>query len=457
MNNKEKAFAYVDEHIDEFIAELGSACAIPSTAGNASARELMRERLAYDLAALGARPEFHPVEGGNALISARLSGDKDSTLLFYNHYDVVEPGDPEKWTNGDPFHADVRDGVIYARGVSDNKGGLYCRLHAVRAVLAAAGKLPVSVKFLFEGDEEIGSPSMERFASGNKDEFFHMIDAAVCLWENGRIDNNGHPWLRCGVRASVAFDLSVTTSSTDVHGRMGTTVPSASWRLVWSLACLKDSVTERVLLPGFYDRVLPVTDSDREVLKAFPFDEAHLKEKLNLDHFMRYATGQKLKEQMYMEPVMSICGLEAGEMYKGKRGIVPHTASARVSFYMAAEQDPDEIAVQLRQRLDDCGFEDVKIERRGGRKRSIRTPVDHPFVECARRSAVETFDQSLVIELTQLGGGPASILRDVKPDLPVFGLGPANTSANHHAPDENMKIEDYKKAIKHLIAIMYSY
>lgn len=457
MGAKDRALAYVDEHFNEMVSELKRACTYESTASNAEGREAMRQQLAADLKSAGLSPQNHPVDDGNALITAEMKGDCPETLLFYNHYDVVEPGKAENWTNKAPFAADERDGKLYARGVSDDKGGLYFRIHAIRAMLAANGRLPVSVKFLIEGDEETSSRSMRKFADEHPEEFKELTRADICLWENGRVDPAGHPWLRCGVRGAVAFDLRVTTARTDVHGRMGATVPSASWRLVWGLSTLKDSKTERVAIDGFYDDVLPTTEADLDVLRNFPYDEESYRKKLGVKSFVCGASGEQLKEQMYLEPTMSICGLEAGEVHNGVRGIVPHTAYARISCYLVADQNPDDIEKKLRSHLLKYGFSDVEVTRRGGAARPVRTPPDHPFRYRAARAAEKVYSQPLVVELTQLGAGPAALLRNVWPELPIFGIGPANVTGNHHAPDENLGIQDYKNSIKFLIELCYSY
>ncbi|MDL2327418.1 M20/M25/M40 family metallo-hydrolase [Ruminococcaceae bacterium OttesenSCG-928-A11] len=446
----------MDAHFDEMVAELKELCAFRSVAGDAAGLEAARTYITGKMTAVGLSPVRHPVPGGNDLISAEMPGETADTLLFYNHYDVVEAGDPAGWRTADPFTAEVEDGLIYARGISDNKGPLLSRLHAVQALLAVCGRLPAGVKFLYEGDEESSSESMQSFAEAHPETFKELIKSDVCLWENGRKDTAGYPWARFGVRGGCAFDLSVTTAKTDVHGRSGSTIPSASWRLVWALASLK-SPDEKVLIDGFYDRVIPPTEEDYEVLRAFPYDEEGEKRELGLKSYLKNATGEELKRMIYLEPSFSICGLEAGEMYRGVRGIVPHTASARISFYLVADQDPAELAVQLRRHLDKHGFADVAVKSVGGSSRPVRTPVNIPFRDRVVKAAAKVYEKPMVIELTMLGASPASILRDAWPTLPIVCIGPGNTTANHHAPDENMALEDYREGVKHIIALLYSY
>lgn len=457
MEQIQKVYDYIDEHFEDMLKELKELCACPSVAKNSEGLEATRVHIAAKMKAIGLMPQTHSVEGGNALISAHIEGDSPETLLFYNHYDVVEPGRRENWRIPDPFDARIIDGRIYARGVSDNKGALYSRLHAVQAVSAVnGGKMPVGVKFLFEGDEETSSASMYSFKEEHPDVFRELIRSDVCVWENGCNDHEGHSWLRMGVRGSIAFDLRVKTAKTDVHGRMGATVPSASWRLIWALSTLKGP-DERIAIDGFYDRVIPATESDREVLRNFPYDERALKETMGFTSYLTDATGEELKRRIYMEPSLSVCGLEAGEVHNGVRGIVPHKAYARISFYLVADQDPSELEGLLRRHLDTHGFSDVEVRQSGVFNRPVRTPVDIPFRTRACNAAEGVFKRPMVVELTQLGGGPAGAFRDVWPQIPIVGFGPANTDGNHHAPDENLRLEDYKNAVKYLAALFYSY
>ncbi len=454
-NELKDIFDYVDSHQEAFLSELRELCAFDSTAENPEGLEHTRNWLLKRLNSAGLEKTLIPVPNGNAMIYGSGKGKSEKTILFYNHYDVVEPGKNSNWTSKQPFNL-TRDGsLIYARGVSDNKGPLLSRIQAAQAILAVRNELPVNVKFLMEGDEETSSPSMSRYQNENEEQFRDFTKADVCFWENGRNDQNGSPWVRFGVRGACAFDLKVTTSKKDVHGRMGATVPSASWRLIWALNTLKGS-DERILIEGFYDDVLPPTTEELSVLKNFPYDENSVKRNMGMKEFLLGKTGEELKQRIYLEPTLSVCGIEAGELYNGPRGIVPHTAWARISFYLVANQDPVKIKDQLRRHLDQKGFSDVEVEYLGGTW-PVKTATNIPEAELLTRAAAKVYDKPLVKELTQLGSGPAVILRRAWPNMPIIGAGPGNNGSNHHAPDENLSIEDYIRSIKFMIAFMYEY
>lgn len=199
----------------------------------------------------------------------------------------------------------------------------------------------------------------------------------------------------------------------------------------------------------------PLTEAETEALRTFPYEEDALKRRVGFERFVMDVSGEALKRRMYSEPSLSICGIEAGELYHGPRGIVPHRAGARISFYLVANQDPDKIAGQLRAHLDKKGFADVQISRLGS-SYPVKTPLDIPFRDQICRSAAMVYDKPMVIEPTMLGSGPAIVFRRSWDRLPIVGIGPGNTGSNHHAPDENLAVEDYKNAVKHIIALLYT-
>lgn len=455
MESLVNVFEYLETHIDDYVSELSSFCSIGSTASKPNELENARRFLIERMARAGISTRLIPVADGNAMISGFSEGKSKKRVLFYNHYDVVEPGDPEKWNSKAPFNLLECDGYLYARGISDDKGPLLSRVQTIEAMKHVLGELPVQTAFLFEGDEESGSPSMMKYSKANPDEFKKLIQSDICFWENGRRQGDGGPWARYGVRGACTFELKVKTAFTDVHGRMGAIVPSASWRLIWALACLKGH-DEKILISGFYDGVQQPTEEELRVLEEFPYAEEKQREKLQLKSFLKDATGLELKKQLYFEPTLSVCGLEAGEMYKGPRGIVPHEASARISCYLVANQNPDKIAENLKRYLSEKGFDDIEITYEDG-SWPVKTPINIPETEILEQAALRVYGQPLVKEVTQLGGGPAIALRRVIPDLKIVGMGPANTNGNHHAPNENLRKSDLLLSMKMTAAFLYGY
>ena len=442
-----EAFRYVDQHFYEMLEEVQTACSFRSVASDKAGIEGAASYILQKMEQLGMEIQRHNVENGNPVLLGQKQGETDKTLFFYHHYDVVSEGAVDRWISP-PFEPAVRDGRIWGRGVSDNKGALFCRLHALQAVLAVCGRLPVNVKVFAEGDEECLSPSLKALIRRQPETFREMCRADAIIWENSRNDEKNRPWASFGVGGSFGINLSVQSIREDAHSRMGVMLPNAAWRLVWALASLKNE-QEEILIDGFYDDVAPVTEADRNILEAFPYEEEAVKERYGIDHFLLNKTG-------YEQPSLTICGIDAGESAHGFRGIVPSRARARLSCRLMMNQRAEDVAALIEKHLKTHGFEDISVEI-DGCVSPVRTPADIPLKEALTRAAALVYEKPLVIELAQLGGGPAGLFREAWPDIPIAGIGPANTGSSHHAPNENITLEHYKNAVKMVIALLFTY
>ncbi|MGI6574932.1 MAG: M20/M25/M40 family metallo-hydrolase [bacterium] len=277
--------------------------------------------------------------------------------------------------------AEIRDGKLFARGVSDNKGALYSRLHAIEAILATGNKLPVNVKFLVEGEEEIGSPHLEPFVLQHKD----LLRADACIWENAFKDEQDNPMVRLGNKGMLYVELSVKSADTDFHSRMAPVIPNAAWRLVWALSTMKDT-DDNILLEGFYDKVAPVSQEELDVLAKMPSQEEKLKQRAGIESFINGVSGLDFSNKLYNAPTCTICGFDSGYTGEGQKTVLPCTATAKVDFRLVVDQDPEEILTLLRKHLDRHGFNDVQIKPLSFAKAS-KTLVTTPFVNVCRESA----------------------------------------------------------------------
>ncbi|MEK7316716.1 MAG: M20/M25/M40 family metallo-hydrolase, partial [Candidatus Eisenbacteria bacterium] len=254
---------FIDEYLDQNLAELTRYAAQPSIAAQGLGMEACAAIVADMLRQRGFKVETLPTAGGPPVVVAERAGRSDKTLLIYNHYDVQPPEPLELWTSP-PFTPTIRDGHLYGRGVSDDKGHLTARLLAIDALLAARGDLPCRIKFVVEGEEEVGSVHLHEFIRANRE----RLSADACLWEFGYLDHRGVPLLYAGLRGICYVELSVETMSRDAHsGLAGSIIANAAWRLTWALASLKGP-DERIRIPGFYDAVHPPTPRDLELMGA---------------------------------------------------------------------------------------------------------------------------------------------------------------------------------------------
>jgi len=447
-------FAAVDRHLeanlDASLAELTRLARIPSIAAQGTGIEECAELVADLLRRRGFTVTLHSTDGSPVVIAER-GGRSDRTLLVYNHYDV-QPAEPfELWTSP-PFEPARRDGKFFGRGVSDDKGHLTSRLLAIDALLAVTGELPCRVKFVIEGEEEVGSVHLPAFLKQQK----ARLSADGCLWEFGLVDHREVPILYAGLRGLAYVELSVETAAIDAHSGIGGSIlANAAWRLTWALASLKGP-DERIRIPGFYDRVREPSARDRELLAALPEMADEYRRRFGVKSFLGGLTGgAALREAEVFRPTCTICGLTSGYQGAGSKTVQPARASAKVDFRLVPDQDPAEIRRLLRAHLDAQGFADVKIADLGGEAPG-RTDPDHPFLKLACETATPVYGVPMQVAPMVGGSGPNhAFIEELGVPIVCAGLGYGDTRA--HAPDENFRIDLYLKHAQHVARLMEAF
>lgn len=452
MSNYTKIDAYLESHLDESIAELSQLVAQPSV----SAQNLGMMECAVLVAGMlrkrGFTAEIMPTgnefgEGAPVVLGER-KGKSDKTLLFYNHYDVQPPEPLELWETP-PFEPSLREGKLFGRGVSDDKGHILARLFAIDALLNELSELPCNVKFILEGEEETSSLHLHDFVRQNKE----RLKADACIWEFGGVDHEETPIQYLGLRGICYVELSLETASTDVHSGLGGSIfPNAAWRLVWALNTLKGP-DERIRIPGHYDNVKPPSARDRELIAALPEIANEYKTRYGLKNFVRGLTGGvELGLAEVFEPTCTICGLTSGYQGSGSKTVQPARASAKVDFRLVPDQTPEEILAKLRAHLDAEGFEDVQIEYLGG-EAPARTDPDDPFIKLVVETAGEVYGAPMQLVPLVGGSGPnAPFIHDLGLPVATAGLGYPDTRG--HAPNENIRLDLYLKHAKHMARLM---
>lgn len=437
---------YIEEHLEESLQDLARLCRQPSvSAQNHGIRECA-ELTATILRAHGFTAEILPTRG-HPVVTGHAPGDGTRTLLLYNHYDV-QPAEPlELWTTP-PYEPAIRDGKMYARGVSDDKGHIVCRLMALDALRAACGALPCSMKFLIEGEEESGSTSLEPFIAEHRRE----LAADACLWEFGGVNHLDQPVVTAGMRGICYVELSVRTANLDAHSGLGGSIfPNAAWRLAWALSTLKGP-DERVRIPGFYDDVRPATAADLALLAELPDAAEHLKEAYGVREFLGGVSGIELKRRQVFEPTCTICGLDAGYQGPGSKTVLPAVARAKVDMRMVPDQDPHKVSAALRAYLDAQGFDDVEITPYGF-EHPGRVDPQHPFVQLVADAARDVYGGPSLLEPLSGGTGPIyPFLKELR--VPVATAGAGYPGNRVHAPDENLRLSDLLRGAKHTARIM---
>lgn len=440
--------SYIDAHLDEAIGQLGEYVALESVGAQGKAIPETAEFVRGLLEDIGVTADIMDKQKpGNPVVVGELPGESSQTLLLYNHYDV-QPAEPfDLWTSP-PFEL-RRDGdVLYGRGISDNKGHLISRLLAIRALQdAGGGKLPVTIKFLIEGDEELGSPKLEEFIEQHKE----RLASDVSLHEGGGVNPTGRPLISLGVKGIFAVQMRVRTAARDSHSSIGVTVPNAAWRLVWALASLKDA-GERIRIAGFYDDVKPPTEQEDAFLRELPSEEEKLLERLEVKDFVCGVRGYDYQRRLIFEPTCTINGISGGYEGKGMKTVLPAEASAKLDFRLVPDQDPRDIAEKLRKHLDSEGFADVEFRTAEG-EFPARTDATHPFVEVVRSTAREVYGQEPVTTPNAPSTQPLYPMMKLL-DIPMVSAGISNPDGRAHAPDENIRIPDFISGTKHVAAII---
>lgn len=381
----------------------------------------------------------------NPAVFASFKGNSDKTLLFYNHYDV-QPEDPVDEWESNPFEPTYKDGKLFVRGVCDDKGELVSRLAAVRYYQEHGG-LPCNVKFMIEGEEEIGSPNIEGYVKDAAENL--KCDALV--WEGGGMDEDDNYQIIAGTKGIVSFDVDVTTATSDVHSSLAAYLDNAAWRLVQGLASLYGP-DRKILVDHFYDGIEPLNDYTQQQVDI-------LEKRFNADTVVNTFDVMKgklpVERPLYAvmnEPTLTINGLSAGYEGEGVKTIIPRYAKAKMDCRLVSGQDPEKITQYIQDQLNKNGFDDVNVHFNLAED-AHRTPLEDEFVQLNYAVASELFGYSISLVPNQPGGGPMQPFYD-QLKVPIVGFGVRYSGSAPHAPNENIRVADFKKGTYYLVKLM---
>jgi len=371
------------------------------------------------------------VAGAPPIVYGEQRGRSPFTLLLYNHYDV-QPAEPLNQWDSPPFEPAVRGGKFYARGAADDKGEIAVRLAAIHALREEDGTLPVTVKWIVEGEEEVGSAHFGAIIAPHVD----LLRADGCLWEGGP---TSQPSLCLGWKGMLYVELDVRALTRDAHSMEATILPSAAWRLVRALGTLRDP-DGRVRIPGFYDAVRAPTQAEQEALAALPNREAKTREAYGIERFVDDLTGSALRERDAFGPTCNIAGIACGYVGEGAKTVLPARATAKLDVRLVPEQDPQAIAAALRAYLDD-GYEDVRMTVLWDAS-PVMTPLNDPFVQCVT-AIMRAYDPDHPPVIQPLLGGAYGALGPFRDHVGVPWLCTSGNvsynGCNGHAPNENSR------------------
>ncbi len=440
--------SYCDANRQRFVDELIEALRIPSiSADPAHAADVRRN--AEHFAAMARKAGFTSVEiletdGHPAVYAERIVSDSLPTALVYGHHDV-QPVDPlDEWLSP-PFEPQIRDGNLHARGAVDDKGQVFMHLKAVEAHLATRGELPVNIKLLIEGEEEIGSPNFDALVVRER----ARLTCDVAVVSDTAIYAEGHPSMCVGLRGLAIGEIEVSGPSLDLHsGVFGGAVLNPVEALARIMVSLKDPATGKVTIPGFYDAVVELTAGERDGIAALPFDEAVFRHEAGDIPAVSGEAGYTILEQRWARPTLEFNGIWGGYQGPGSKTIIPARAGVKISCRLVPNQDPADIAEKLRVALEAAVPAGVtaKIKTHAG-GRPVLTSTDHPAVQAAARAITEVFG---VEPLFTREGGSIPPVETFQRELgvPAILVGVGLPDDRIHAPNEKFDLEQYQRGIR---------
>jgi acetylornithine deacetylase/succinyl-diaminopimelate desuccinylase-like protein len=440
----QNVFQYVDANRDRALRELFALVRQPSISTQGIGVVECAGLLAGMMREIGIETAVYETAGHPIVYGELPAPDSERTLLVYGHYDVQPPDPMEEW-NSPPFEPTLRDGRIYARGVADNKGQLLAHLKAAEAFLSVRERVPVNLKFLFEGEEEINSVNLGPFIEQHRE----MLRADAVLTADGPGHESGRQLINCGLKGMCYVEVTARGANRDLHSMRAAMVPSAAWKLVHALASLKDQ-GDRILIPGFYDSVRPPTAAELEAARAIPNDAATVRAELEVGELI--GGDEAYYQKMAFGTTCNIAGLTSGYQGKGRKTVLPARASAKVDFRLVPDQRPEEIFEKLKAHLEQSGFGDLEVEFLGGINPS-RTPVDDPYVQTVARAVQIATGREPIVSPSMGGSGPDWLFTGGM-GLPSVWLPLSPHDSNNHAPNESIFLEGFFEGIKISAAIM---
>ena len=432
--------AYIEKNTRRFVDELKELCSFPSISNHgAEAVKPARDWLAERLARYTDRIESIEA-GGLPALYAEVPGEGRRKLLLYQHYDV-QPVDPIELWDSKPFEPVEKDGRIVARGVADDKADVMARIHALET-LKGVGTVPVTLRFLIEGEEEIGSKSFESIAHTHAEK----LAADGCLWESGAsFDEAGRPTLQFGCRGLLYVQLRVRMLGFDQHSGFASLYPSAAMYLVGALASLRDQ-DMNIRIAGFYDRVIKPTEFDRRMMAKIDPEVEQRKKLVGFERLIRDPEPAGVIEQLLFTPTCNVAGVTTGYQGPGSKTVLPAEATAKVDFRLIPEQDPGDILERLRKHLDSHGFEKVEIVSSDGEKPARSEPdsdVAKSVIDCVR----DLHGEPVLWPFMQATGPMHPVVSDL--GIPtVLPVGVGRPDNRIHAPNENIHAADYINTVR---------
>ena len=441
MTGLEPVYGYVDEHKDQMIADLQRLVRQKSISSeNIGVRECA-ELLVEMMGDVGIDGKVMETDG-LPVVFGYIAADREGapTLIIYNHYDV-QPSDPDDAWDSPPWEARIVGDRMIGRGTTDAKGNLMAHLKAIQA-LKATGDMPINIKFIFDGEEESGSPSLPAFVDAN----LEMLKADAALSFDGGFAAGNRPQVNLGSSGLASVQLRAKGGDKDLHSARARLVPNPAWKLVWALASMK-APDGTITIDGFYDDIRPTTGVERAILEQTGWDDEAQKADLGVDEFLGGVTGIDAFHQLLFTPTCNISGFASGYVGEGSKTLLPSTAQVNLDFRLVADQDPKDIVEKVRAHLKKHGFDDIDV-RGGSGVEASRTAPESAFAKLVIEAARRVYGQEPAIRPTGDASGRQGAWFATKLGIPgaASAVGPPDWRG--HAANEFMTLDHFINGVK---------
>jgi acetylornithine deacetylase/succinyl-diaminopimelate desuccinylase-like protein len=387
-----------------------------------------------------------PIVYGEVKTKRKTNGPA-RTLMFYNHYDV-QPEDPIELWEHDPYEGVIEGEYIYGRGSSDDKGELVTRIKAVEYYLKCFGDVPCNIKFLIEGEEEIGSVHIGKYLARYHDE----LSCDGVIWEFGYVNEQNIPIITLGMKGLLFVELTAVGPNRDAHSSLAVLIENPAWRLVQALNKLIDS-TGKILINDWYKEVRDLTESEKAFLQTESFDEIRFKTEYGINSFLNNVQGTEIQKALVSMPTCNIAGMISGYTGEGAKTIIPSTANVKIDFRLVPEMNPLIQFERLKKYLAENGFDErsLKVRFLHGEAAS-RTNVNDPFVDSVSESAREVYGDAKISVSSPATGPMDSFSKNL--NVPCISIGSTFIYSKMHSPNEFARTDLLLKTTKCMCGIM---
>jgi acetylornithine deacetylase/succinyl-diaminopimelate desuccinylase-like protein len=446
------ALNYVSKNKTRFLQDFRTLLKQPSVSAQRLGIEDCAKIVRKQMDMAGIKAKILPVKNGSPIVYGEAwSKSSSKTLLIYGHYDV-QPVEPlEEWVSG-PFEAKMTGQKIVSRGAADSKNNVVSFIKAAESFLKSSGDVPLNLKFIVEGEEEIGSPHLPSFVDENAEKL--KADSVVCY--DGDMAEQGRPKFELGVKGLLYVELRCKKAKEDLHSSYAPLAENPAWRLVWAMNTIKGP-EEKILIKGWYDDVQPFSAVQLRLMNKIKFDGQGLLREWGLKSFPRAKTNREAFKHYMTEPTCTICGFKTGYIGEGSKTVLPGSAMLKIDFRLVNNMNPRKQLKLLKEHLHSHGFDDIQVKALGLVEPSTTKP-SAAIARAAETAGRLVYGKAPVIMPRNPASGPDYLFtKHLGMDSIWTGSGPPSAYSHAHAPNEWTTVENFVNGIKYIATIMDCY